>query len=161
MPIAISLYNSTAGDISVSDLPTPVVVPAKGSVAVVPPNSQTDVQNSLILREGDLQGKLGVIINGNQVKLSNLAIMVGAPASGGLTPASFVDNEIPAGVIDGVNDIFTLANTPVAGSVHLYKNGARQTFGAGNDAVIAGDTITFEPGNTPMASDSLLADYRK
>lgn len=72
-----------------------------------------------------------------------------------------VDDEIPAGVINGVNATFTLANAPIAGSQHLYKNGIRQTPGAGNDYTIAGATITFLAGNIPQTGDNLLADYRR
>lgn len=79
----------------------------------------------------------------------------------GLTNANFVDNETPAGTIDGANDTFTLANTPVAGSEHLYKNGIRQKPGGANDYTISGATITFNAGNIPQTGDSLLADYRK
>jgi hypothetical protein len=88
MAITISLYNSNSADLSISDVPTPVVVPAGGSIDIVPPNAQVDVQNSLILREADLQGKLAVIVNGNQIKLANIDIAVGG--GGGVTPA-FVD----------------------------------------------------------------------
>jgi len=75
--------------------------------------------------------------------------------------STFVDNETPAGTINGVNDVFTLANTPnPAGSLHLYKNGIRQRSGAGNDFVLVTATITFEAGNIPQTGDVLLADYR-
>src|SRR6185369_4692047 len=34
-----------------------------------------------------------------------------------------VYDEVPAGTIDGVNDTFTLAAVPTAGTVRLYRNG--------------------------------------
>ena len=85
-----------------------------------------------------------------------------AASSGtGLTATNFVDNETPTGTINGVNAAFTLANTPAAGSEHIFKNGLRQTPGASNDYTISGAAITFLAGNIPQTGDSILADYRK
>ena len=78
----------------------------------------------------------------------------------GLTDANIVENETPAGTIDGVNAVFTLAATPVAGTEQLYLNGIRRKEGAGNDYTISGDTITFNAGAIPITGDSLLVDYR-
>jgi hypothetical protein len=74
--------------------------------------------------------------------------------------ASFADSETPGGTVNGSNDEFTLANTPVAGSLHLFVNGIRQRPGSGNDYTISGGTITFESGAIPQTNDVLLADYR-
>lgn len=79
----------------------------------------------------------------------------------GYTTANFVDNEVPSGTINSINDTFTLANTPIAGSQHLYKNGVRQNPGGGLDYTISTATITFLAGNIPQTSDVLLVDYRK
>lgn len=79
---------------------------------------------------------------------------------GGYTTANFIDNEVPSGTVNGVNATFTLANTPTAGTVHLYKNGIRQTPGAGLDYTISTATITMLAGNLPQTGDALLADYR-
>lgn len=78
-----------------------------------------------------------------------------------VTAASIVDSEVPGGAVDGVNAAFTLADTPIAGSVHLYKNGIRQQVGAGNDYTIVTVTITFVAGNIPQTGDVILVDYRK
>lgn len=71
---------------------------------------------------------------------------------------NFADSEVPSGTVDGSNAAFTLAHTPTAGSVHLYKNGLRQT--PTTDYTISGDTITFVSDNKPQTGDLLLADYR-
>lgn len=68
-----------------------------------------------------------------------------------------VKNEVPSGTLNGSNTVFTLANTPTAGSVHLYLNGIRQRAG-GQDYSITDDTITFV--TAPETGDILLADYR-
>lgn len=78
---------------------------------------------------------------------------------GGYTNANFVDKEVPSGTKNGSNATFTLANTPTSGSEHLYLNGILQNVGSGNDYTITGATITML--NIPLASDVLLASYRK
>jgi hypothetical protein len=73
---------------------------------------------------------------------------------GGVTP---VYSEVPSGTINGSTTSFTLANTPTAGSVALYKNGQRQTAGGSADYTISGATITYNAA--PLTGDTLLADY--
>jgi hypothetical protein len=66
------------------------------------------------------------------------------------------DNEVPAGVIDGTNATFTLANSPnPASSLHLYRNGLRQV--SPTDYTITGNTITYQ--NPPSLGDTHVADY--
>lgn len=72
--------------------------------------------------------------------------------------STFVDEEVPVGTIDGVNKVFTLANSPAAGSVKLYLNGQRYRAGAENDFVIADKVITMV--EAPVVNDTLFADYR-
>lgn len=81
------------------------------------------------------------------------------PTSAGLLNANFVDNETPAGTINGSNVTFTLANTPVAGSENIYLNGIYQASGSGNDYTISGATITYL--TAPLTGERLLASYRK
>ena len=69
-------------------------------------------------------------------------------------------NETTSGGLDGSNSTFTLAFTPIAGSVHLLKRGLRMTPGAENDYTIWGRTITFNVGAVPQAGDNLVVDYR-
>lgn len=76
-----------------------------------------------------------------------------------VAPATFVDEEIPSGSINSSNTTFTLANTPIAGSVKVYLNGLRQRVGAGNDFTISGSTITYL--TAPATGDWLVVDYRK
>jgi len=64
-----------------------------------------------------------------------------------------VYGEVPSGSGTG----FTLAHTPVAGSVRLYRGGAYQQAGAGKDYVISGANITL--AITLAAGEVLLADY--
>jgi hypothetical protein len=75
--------------------------------------------------------------------------------------ADLIENEVPTGTVDGTNAEFVLANTPVAGSVKLYKNGLRMKEGAGVDFTRATVTITFAAGQIPQTGDELVCDYRK
>jgi hypothetical protein len=54
-----------------------------------------------------------------------------------------MSKEVPDGVIDGVNDTFTVVHTPIVGSEMLYANGLMQASGDDNDYHISGSTITF------------------
>lgn len=70
----------------------------------------------------------------------------------------FADDETPAGAIDGVNTVFTLARAPSpAASLLLYLNGIVQR-PAGADYTLAGNSITFNAA--PQIGDNLEAWYR-
>ena len=71
---------------------------------------------------------------------------------------NFADNEVPAGLLNSSNVTYTLANTPVAGSVMLFLNGIKQKAGAGNDFTISGLTITMAVA--PDSGESIEASYR-
>lgn len=76
---------------------------------------------------------------------------------GGLANSNFVTAETPSGSINSSNTAFTLANTPVTGTVKLYRNGTRQI--VGTDYTISGTAITEL--HAPLTGDSLIADYTK
>lgn len=69
---------------------------------------------------------------------------------------TYVDVEIPSGTIDGSNATFTLAHTPVVGSVQLFLNGVKQIYGT--DYTIATATITAI--TVPQTGDSYEVFYR-
>lgn len=72
---------------------------------------------------------------------------------------NFVFNETPTGAVNGVNTTYTLANTPVAGTVMVFINGQLQEAGAGNDYTITGTGITML--YTLIASDKIRTFYQK
>lgn len=78
--------------------------------------------------------------------------------TGPCTQATYSDAEIPGGVIDGVNNTFTLANTPLGSSLMLFLNGLYTT--ANFDYTLTGSTIQFVPGAIPQPGDTLIASYR-
>lgn len=91
------------------------------------------------------------------LKGNGTAISAAVAGTDYLTSANFVDDETPAGVINGSTTAFTLANTPVAGTVKLFLNGLRQK--VTNDYTISGTAITYLAA--PLTGDTLTADYRK
>lgn len=72
----------------------------------------------------------------------------------------FADMEVPHGVLDGNNQIFTIVNIPnPANSLILTRNGLVMKRGV--DYSISANNITFASGeSTPQESDLLLTWYR-
>jgi hypothetical protein len=74
--------------------------------------------------------------------------------------ALFVDNESPAGTMDGINASFALANTPnPPSSLTFFRNGL--LLRAGTDYSLAGKTIIFASGSLPTPGDILQVSYRQ
>jgi hypothetical protein len=81
-------------------------------------------------------------------------------AAGGSAGPTFVDDETPAGTVNGTNAVFTLVNAPSpSASLVLFRNGIRQRVGV--DYTISGSTITFLAVAVPQSGDILVADYRR
>lgn len=91
--------------------------------------------------------------------LGTTAITYTQDTSGGLTSTNFVDKEVPTGSINGSNTAFTLANTPTAGSEHVFLNGILQESGSGNDYTISGAAITML--TAPLTGEKIVVSYRK
>jgi hypothetical protein len=71
---------------------------------------------------------------------------------------TMVDYEIPSGTKNGVNQTFTIAHTPIAGSIRLYKNGAAQLLDPAKDFTISGNTLMINL--PPVSTDDLWVHYR-
>ena len=70
----------------------------------------------------------------------------------------FVDKEKPNGLIDGVNKIFELDNTPIPGSEHIFLNGMLQESGYEFDYILDEKNIIFnEP---PLKNMRIICSYR-
>ena len=102
---------------------------------------------------GDVQ-----LVSGTNVTLSQVGQAITINAVGGFSASNFVVGEIPSGLVNGVNTIFTLSNSPVV-SPAVYLNGMRQLAGVGNDYTLSGSTITFVLA--PEAGSVIQADYIK
>lgn len=72
---------------------------------------------------------------------------------------NFVSKEIPTGSINGTNDTFVLAYTPVIGTEHVYMNGIllEET----SDYTITTNVIVFVSGAIPLSNDKLRVSYFK
>jgi hypothetical protein len=82
----------------------------------------------------------------------------GSSAPCGGVPPNFIDNDSPAGLVDGSNVAFALTGIPSPiSSLALYRNGILQK--PGQDFTLAGNSITFL-GFAPEPGDTLLASYR-
>jgi hypothetical protein len=74
--------------------------------------------------------------------------------------ANSIFNEIPAGLIDGVNSSFTTQLNFSSGSTRVFVNGLRQSLGGVRDYTeTSANTITFN--TPPLPNDAILIDYNK
>jgi len=85
---------------------------------------------------------------------------VGSGGGGGFTSPiyNFVDDEVPAGTINGTNTVFTVARLPFRGSLKLYRGGARQR--VTEDYTLSADQKTVTFLIAPQVGEILLVDYR-
>ncbi len=91
------------------------------------------------------------------VRVDGTAGPCGAGAGAG---PGFVDAEIPDGLIDGSNTIFTLADVPSPpSSLSLYRNGVLQKEGI--DYILTDAVIEFASGSVPQLDDILVGSYRR
>jgi hypothetical protein len=96
----------------------------------------------------------------------NIVTAVGDPGTcvfvdgttGPCTGDTFADAETPAGAVNGINNILTLAFSPVGSSMLLFRNGLYLT--PMIDYTLAAQTITFVSGAIPQAGDTMTASYR-
>jgi len=85
---------------------------------------------------------------------------LGSGGGGGFTSPiyNFVDDEVPAGTINGTNTVFTVARLPFRGSLKLYRGGARQR--VTEDYTLSADQKTVTFLIAPQVGEILLCDYR-
>jgi hypothetical protein len=74
--------------------------------------------------------------------------------------STFVDNETPAGLKNGINKDFTIAYLPSPpASIQLFLGGMLLAQGIGNDYTVQNQTITFL--TAPSPNDTIVAFYRR
>lgn len=78
-------------------------------------------------------------------------------SGGSIDVTNWVAQDLPNGIVDGVNTIFTLTFTPVSNSLILRKNGVTQI--RGMDYNLSGNSITMTAA--PILTDNLHASYFK
>ncbi len=78
---------------------------------------------------------------------------------GSYTGPGFVDNEVPSGVIDGLNTVFGLSDTPSpSASLELLLNGI--ALSPGVDYTVSANSITMLAASTPRTGDVFRAFFR-
>lgn len=98
-------------------------------------------------------------IDGAAGNLSDCLHVDGTSGPCASVSTTFVDGEAPAGLINGSNATFTLANVPnPPASLALFRNGLLLT--QGGDYALASNAITFQTGAIPQPNDVLAASYR-
>ncbi len=104
--------------------------------------------------DGSLQAVVGNLTD--CVRVDGTSGPCGETTSSG---PGFTDAETPAGLLNGSNAVFTLANAPSPDtSLALYRNGLLQKQAV--DYTLSGNTITFTAGAVPQTGDVLAASYR-
>jgi hypothetical protein len=148
----------TTGPILISN-----VVGLANALALVPQKgvAYTLDRAAVINSSGQIDGASGNL--GDCVRVDGSSGPCGGN-NGGVLPL-FSDNEVPSGVVNGLNTTFTLAYTPSpATSLQVYVNGLLMEQGV--DYILTGSTISFALASTPQATqgsqaaDVLLASYR-
>jgi hypothetical protein len=133
--------------------------------APIPESSVIGLQSDLAIRP-----TMGVGYGTNAVAIvddnGNLETAIGDPGNcvfidgttGPCGQPTYSDAEVPGGTLDGMNNTFTLANTPLGSSLALFRNGVYLT--ANSDYTLNGTTIQFVAGALPQPGDTLIANYR-
>jgi len=84
---------------------------------------------------------------------SNIGNIKGPPGTAGDQFTTGVVDEVPAGLINGGNKVFSVANNFQTGTLALYLNGVRTS-----DFTVTGPN-QFTMGSAPLVGDVLRADY--
>lgn len=71
--------------------------------------------------------------------------------------SDLIFHEIPTGSINSINTSFTIASTPVAGTVQVFLNGLLQAPGSGMDYTVSGTAIEFT--KAPRTGSDLYVHY--
>ena len=88
--------------------------------------------------------------------VTRVVVLEGGVASQ-LTYDKLVVRETPVGAVDGVNAVFTLANTPYAATETVFLNGMMLEPGETNDYTLVGKDITFVVA--PLTGDRIKVSY--
>lgn len=128
--------------------------------------SQTSMLERLDILESDVRGLFSSLRNGVEGRLYDVECLSLSRKSISinnelliLNAGTPVDGEIPQEAIDGLRVAFSLTDTPISGSVHLYLNGIRLRLTT--DYSVSGKTITYTAGAKPALGDNHYVDYRK
>jgi hypothetical protein len=109
----------------------------------------TPITGTYLNLNGNISAGTNVTLTGTGTSGSPYVIN----SSGGGGTAVYNETETVA----GSGTTFTLAHTPVTGTVRLYRGGSRQQLGV--DYTMSGGTGTFTPAADPSGTEVFIADY--
>lgn len=115
-----------------------------------------DAIKNQVGRRGYLHGGGDTVKAGTNITIttnSNGQKVINSTGGGG----NFSDEEVPVGLINGVNTTFAIANVPITGSLKVYLNGQLLSV-VGGDYALSIKTITM--ATAPPTTSILLVDYR-
>jgi hypothetical protein len=125
-----------------------------------PVHGQNFVPNRAVITAADGSLEVATGDAGDCVRVDGSSGPCGDGGQVGVSAATFVDGETPAGPINGSNLTFTLQSAPnPAASLLLYRNGILQK--GALDYTLTGSTVEFLSAAVPQSGDILLASYRK
>lgn len=108
---------------------------------------------------------LPIATDGDQLTLvAGLPAWV-TPSAGGVTWENFwsdattVQNITAGQFTDGARTTFTLAHTPIAGTLMLFRNGSHQRKNALLDYTLAANVITIISNGAPLAAEEISGTY--
>ena len=120
------------------------------------------------LLTSNLSGSLTRLSDGSSFIKSSTGINVVSASNGSISikvNKEMVFNELLGGTINGLNTLFTLANTPFASSeISIFVNGQLQTpqnLTTYHDYSVTGSNVYFTTGSVPAQGSLLLAMYNK
>ena len=102
---------------------------------------------------GDSGGLASYVNISGDATLSSAGVLTLASTVAKLT--NYIARETPSGTVNGTNAAFTLANTPVSNTEHVYVNGILQELTL--DYTISTNTITFVAA--PLTGDIIKVSY--
>jgi hypothetical protein len=105
------------------------------------------VADALVLRDAD-----------GRAKVADPAVAADI-ATKGYVDAKEIRNETPTGTIDGTNREFTLAQTPMTGTVQVFVSGLMML--PGTHFTVSGTTLTFTDPYQPITGEWVRVSYRK
>jgi len=115
-----------------------------------------------------LSGSLTRLNDGSSYIKSSTGINVISASNGAISikvNKEMVFNELPGGTVNGLNTLFTLANTPFASNeISIFVNGQLQTppdLTSFQDYSVTGSNVYFTTGSIPTEGSLVLAMYNK
>jgi hypothetical protein len=112
---------------------------------------------AVINSSGQVDGASGNL--GDCVRVDGSSGPCGGGGGGGGVLPLFQDNEVPSGLVNGLNTTFTLQFTPSpSSSLSVYRNGILMKPGV--DFTLSGNSLSFYIASVPQPGDLLAATYR-